>query len=198
MGERATPPSHRLKNLVNPTMPPHARGQKQSEMFVRLFAEHNRRIYTYITALLPNRTHAEEVFQNTSVVLWREFEHFRRDGDFVAWGCGIAFNQVRNFRRSQQRDRLVFSDDLLAALADRQLERGEVIDRRRAALAQCMTKLRPVDRELLRHCYQSGGSFKQAAEQIGRPANTVYKSLQRLRAALLECIQRTLKAEADT
>lgn len=178
--------------------PPTSRPTQQSELFVRLFAEHNRRLFTYITALIPNRTAAEEVFQNTSVVLWREFERFRPDGDFLAWACGVAFNQVRNYRRSVRRDRLVFSDELLAELAERQASRMDRVDHRRAALTQCMSKLRPVDRELLGQCYEGDDTFRRIAEQSGRPINTIYKALQRIRRSLLLCIERTLSSASDT
>ena len=59
-----------------------------------------------------------------------------------------------------------------------------------------MQQLRPQDRELVQRCYEPDVSFKEVAEQIGRPVNAVYKSLGRVRQALHECIQRKLSAES--
>ena len=60
---------------------------------------------------------AEDVFGETSVVLWREFAKFRPAADFAPWALAIAFNQVRKWRHQRERDRLVFSDALIAAVA---------------------------------------------------------------------------------
>ena len=48
----------------------------------------------------------------------------------------------------------------------------------------------------MRHCYgDSRVTFKTAARNLGRPVNTVYKALNRIRKVLYECIERTLAVE---
>ena len=48
----------------------------------------------------------------------------------------------------------------------------------------------------MRHCYgDSRVTFKSVAQTLGRPVNTVYKALNRIRKALYECIERTLSVE---
>ena len=67
---------------------------------------------------------------------------------------------------------------------------------RRDALRRCLEKLADKDRELVRHCYgDSRVTFKTVAQELGRPVNTVYKALNRIRKALYECIERTLAVE---
>jgi DNA-directed RNA polymerase specialized sigma24 family protein len=51
---------------------------------------------------------------------------------------------------------------------------------------------------LVQRCYsehESRETYKSIAEEIGRPVNTVYKALNRIRRSLHECIDRTLAAE---
>ncbi len=61
----------------NPSQPnPSAGGGDKTEEFVRLFAAHHNRLLAYILAMMHDRADAEEVFQETSLVLWREFDHF--------------------------------------------------------------------------------------------------------------------------
>ncbi len=177
---------------TNRDLPPEA-----YDTFVRLFAQHGQRVFAYILALLPNRTDAQEVFQETSVVLWREFANFRPDGDFGRWGCGIALNQVRKFRRQRQRDKLVFNDVLIEQLAEERLSGSDRLQQRQAALAECLKKLRAKDRDLIGRCYAGTNSYKAVAEQTGRPVNTVYKALTRIRRALMECIDRRLLQEGE-
>ena len=73
---------------------------------------------------------------------------------------------------------------------------AHVDDAPRAALAECLGKLRPGDRDLIERRYTPGVTAKQIAADLGRPANSVSKSLGRIRRMLLECIERTLRAAA--
>ncbi len=165
--------------------------------FMRLFSEHHQRVYAFIHSLVLDRADADEVFQETSVVLWRAFGDFRPEGNFLNWACGVALNQVRRFRRQRGRDRLVFSEPLLEMLAQDRAKREDRADLRRAALARCMRKLRGIDRTLVESCYGSGDSFKDIADQLSKPVNTVYHALSRIRRALHECIDRQVRKEVE-
>src|SRR5688572_13921046 len=55
------------------------------EAFAPLFSRNARRIYGFIMTLVFNHQDAEEVFQNTSIVLWNKFAEFRPDSNFFAW-----------------------------------------------------------------------------------------------------------------
>jgi RNA polymerase sigma-70 factor (ECF subfamily) len=166
-----------------------------SEEFMRLFALNQRRIYGYIVTLLPQHADAEEVLQQTNFVLWRRFADFRQDADFAAWAFGVARNEVRRYLRDRGRQVITLDDDLLELLADVHVEQGEMLNAQRTALAFCLDKLTPRDRELMEKCYGGDVSIKRIAEQLDRPLNTVYKAAGRLRRTLYECIQRRLAAE---
>lgn len=164
--------------------------------FARLFAQHDRWLFAYLVSLLGNAAHAEEVFQEVCVVLWREYEKFQFGTDFVRWVSVIAHHQVHRFRRQQKRVGPQLSDATVDLLADDAVERVDLLESRRDALRGCLDKLPDTDRQLVRCCYgDSRVSFKTAAERLGRPANTVYKALNRIRRALHQCIERTLAVE---
>jgi RNA polymerase sigma-70 factor (ECF subfamily) len=108
-----------------------------------------------------------------------------------------SFSQIANFevmkyRSRKKRDRMQFSDEFLETVSKEALERSDELEERRNALIECIQKLRPRDRELIQQRYAPGEKGKHLAEQIGRPANSVYQSLGRIRRALMECIQRRL------
>jgi RNA polymerase sigma-70 factor (ECF subfamily) len=165
------------------------------ETFVELIARHHRSLYAYIFAFLPSAADADDVFQQTCVTIWREFERFEPDSDFQKWSQAIAFNQIRNFRRKMRRDRHVFCDDVVEQMAEQRAEAPADGDARRRWLESCIELLRPRDRELLAVSYSGATTFKQAAEKLGRPANTVYKALNRIRRLLLECVERRAATE---
>ncbi len=72
----------------------------------------------YLAGLLPTQNDVDDVFQETCLVLWREFHQFRLGTNFGAWACTIAFNQVRAWRSRQKRESLVFSDEFLQLISD--------------------------------------------------------------------------------
>ena len=163
--------------------------------FVGLFAAHDRVIYKYILTLLGNAESADEVFQETSMVLWKKFGEFLPESNFGAWACRVAYFEVLKFRQTARRDRLLFSDDLVGALAEQRTADADVLEERRLALRECLKKLGPHDRVLIEHRYGGTETIKQIAKRLGRPANTLYKALERIRHTLFECINKTVSAK---
>jgi RNA polymerase sigma-70 factor (ECF subfamily) len=164
--------------------------------FVQLFTHHQRRLFLYILSQVSNPVEAEEILQETNVVIWSKSSKFQSGTNFLAWVSQIANFEVMKHRTRRRREKLVFSDEFLETVAQTILERSEELEMRRAALADCLEKLRPKDRVLIEQRYAPGERGKHLAEQIGRPANSVYQSLGRIRRTLLECIQQRLTAGA--
>ena len=165
------------------------------------FAEHLRRsqtrLYGYVHSLVRDLNDADDLFQQTALVLWKKFDEFDHGRSFFAWACGIARLEVANFLRGRGRQRLYFSDDLNLLLIEAQEEMSDAeLDDRRDALARCVEKLRQRDRELLAECYGEGSGVSEAAGRHGRSAQSVYNSLRRIRRSLFECVARTLAAES--
>lgn len=166
--------------------------------FARVFAQHDRWLFGYLLTLLGNPTDAEDVFQETCVVLWREYRSFDPSTNFMKWAGTVAFNQVRRFRRSLSRREKTLSDDVINLLSAEALDRSDVLEARRLALHGCLQKLPPSDRLIVEQCYAGGrGTIREAAIRLGRPANTVYKALNRIRRALHTCIDRQLLLEGS-
>jgi RNA polymerase sigma-70 factor, ECF subfamily len=166
-----------------------------SQDFVALFLAHQSRIYAFIVSLMRNRSDADDVLQETGLTLFQKFPTFQPGSDFVAWACRIAQHKVLDFGKRRGRDRLRFGSEMLEAIAAEYIERNEQIDLRLKALDGCMAKLPPRDRELLQRCYRSEVTIKVVAESLSRPVDTIYKGLRRIRAALHDCIQRSLARE---
>lgn len=166
------------------------------QQFAELFVTHQRRVYGFILTVVPHTADADEIFQDTSLILWKKIDSFELGSDFVAWANAIAFNLVRNYRAAKSRDRHLFSEDLMATIADRRIERAEELDDRLAALSTCLDKLAAGDRELVRLCYGGTESITQVAEQRNQSRNAVYQRLHRVRRKLVECIDHETQAEA--
>jgi len=87
------------------------------EAFARLFAQHDRWLFSYLVILLGSPADAEEVFQEVCVVLWREHEKFQLGTNFVSWVSVIANNQVHRFRAKNKRKNFPIDERLLGDVA---------------------------------------------------------------------------------
>lgn len=170
-------------------MPP-----QPSDEFVQLFTREQRGLYLYILAQTGNVAAAEDVLQETNLVIWSKVEHFTPNTNFTAWTRQIATYEILKSRQRRRRDRLTFSDEFLSVVAEEveaQSLNGEL---RRDALQHCLGKLNATDKELIERRYQPGNRGRELASELNRPANSVYQSLGRIRRSLFDCIQRQLAA----
>jgi RNA polymerase sigma-70 factor (ECF subfamily) len=168
----------------------------QHQQFARQFVLYQDRVYGYIVTMLPNRHDAEDVFQQTSLILWQKWDQFDQGRDFIGWACGIAHNEVRNFLRRRGHDRVVFSDKVMTDLADLRIESQPILEQRRTVLVDCMKKLDFLCREMLERSYAAGSSMKAVARQFRMTPNALYLRLRRIRRDLMECVHRTMSEDA--
>lgn len=167
-----------------------------SGRFLQLFAQHQRSVHAYIYSLVPSRVDADDVMQETSLVLWRKWGEFDPNRDFVRWACGIAFHEVLKLRRKVATNRCYFNDELLEKISAEAIRQSDELEGRHVALLSCLNKLGTRDRELIERRYQAKTTARQVASDLDRPASTVYKALARIRGALFDCVERTIAQEA--
>lgn len=168
-------------------------GAEGVEEFLRLFGTHRRRLYQFILSLVSNLQDAEDVLQETNIILWRKFADYQPGTNFYAWAARVAHFEVLKLRRKLSREAVLLDDAVLEQVAADARDGADSLEAVRDALQKCLQKLSPADRELIARRYGTGSRGKAVAEQLGRPANSVYKSLGRIRQALLECINRGLR-----
>ena len=79
------------------------------------------RLYAYVLTLLPNRADADDVLQETSLVMWDKFDPADPPADFLAWARRVAYHKVLDFyKKSRRADaRLEFDAQTASALASR-------------------------------------------------------------------------------
>ncbi len=160
-----------------------------TDEFVTLLMEHRHRLYAFISKQLINPADVEDVFQKTSVVLWKKMKHFDREGSFFHWACGIAFHEVLNFVKVQRRNKLHFDSELVHLIAEEAAQEIALSDSRLAALKHCMSSLSDRQQQILRRCYTGTDSITDVAKGLGRQRTALYKQLARLREKLLNCIR---------
>ena len=160
--------------------------------FVDLFSSHARRIYGYVYTMVPRWADADDVFQETSRVLWQKFGEYQSGTNFFAWARQVARYQVLFFRQRQQRSRVTFTDAFLDAVAAAAAENAERLEAEQRALAECMEKLKARERDIILSRFAPEATTKSVAARLGMTTDAVYKSLGRIQATLLKCIEETI------
>ena len=140
---------------------------------------------------VPQRSDAWDIVQDTAVALWRDFSKYDDSRPFCAWAIGYARMQVRRYFRSVQR-RARLSELAVEALMMAEEEFEVEREGRDLALRRCLEGLPCSQREMLTGYYFDERPIDELAALHRRSIEAVYKTLQRIRHNLLECINRRL------
>ena len=167
----------------------------RTEQFLRHYSGCETQLRAYLMALLGNWNDVEDVFQETTLALWRSFDEFSPGTNFMSWSKQIAFHRVLQFRVGKQRRGVPCSEAFLNAVHQTISSQSNQLESRLRALAGCVARLTEADRSLVAMRYESNRTIKEVATQVGRPANTLYKALERIRHALVVCVERTIARE---
>lgn len=178
-------------STTDPTPNP-SRAERADE-FALLFGRHARQIYAYIVTLIPHWADAEDVFQETSTILWEKFDEFTPGTNFRAWACQVAYYRAIWFRQRQKKVAVPFGEEFFRVVAEEAMQQEGLLEDRHVALGGCMQKLTQTDRSLVERCYAAGVTIKQVALELGRTPDATYKTLKRIHRELFDCVKTALR-----
>jgi len=161
-----------------------------SQLFEQEVENVQARLKTYLLATLGNVTDANDVLQETNLVVWRKREDFEPGTSFWAWTQKIAFFQVMAFRKKLSRNRIILDNDVAHMIAT---EAPEILDEdytRSKRLKSCLSELPEQQRKYVEGHYLEGKSLKKLAQQFQSTATAVSQTLYRARHNLLQCLTR--------
>lgn len=165
-----------------------------AEEFVVLLARHERLLGAYVMTLVPHPADADDILQDSKVIMWRHFHQFEPGTNFAAWARKIAFHQVLAFRKRRHRDKLDFSDEFLHSVAAEMESSSTHLETRERALHDCMGKLPTDHRQVLHLRYHEALSLEEMTSRLQRTTTALYRLLSRIRHALHTCITKSLAA----
>ncbi len=165
-----------------------------SDEFVLELTQAQQRLLSYIYRRVANREQAQEVLQQTNLVLCRKANEFEPGTNFNAWAVTVAHYQILCHRANVTRERLVFSDEVFAVVDGRD-EESLVHEEYRRILRFCYGKISQVNQELMKLRYQEGLSFQQVADELNKKISAVKVQVHRIRLNLKKCAQEQLKEQ---
>jgi RNA polymerase sigma-70 factor, ECF subfamily len=163
---------------------------ERARQFTDELRQCHHRLFNYVFALVRDINDAQDVFQETTIVLWKKYGEFQQGTNFAAWAFSVAQFKASEFLRSKRRYRARFSDEFVELIAATEL-RDETADTGvwQDNLDRCIEKLPPHQRQLLHDCYSGASSVAEIAASLGRPVRGLYNSLRTIREKLLVCIR---------
>ena len=167
------------------------------EQLLLLLTEHQQALFRYVFPLLPSEADARDVMQETSLALMRKFSQYDAAKPFLPWAYRFAYLQVLKHREKQQRGAVALSEDVLELLSAERQQHEPQLDARLQALDGCLQKLTPEDRELVTYRYDQRRSTEEIMQELSLTRRTLFRSLERVRRLLHECVTRQLQAEGQ-
>lgn len=170
-----------------------------SERFVSQLTAVQGALYAYVCVLLGGSHSADDVLQETNLVLWRKAHEFNPELSFTAWAYKIAFNQVLAYRKRRAGDRHLsnISDDSLGRIAAKVETQVDSLVQRAKLLDQCIEKLPDYQRRLIGLRYAEHVGVKAIANKLDKSENSVAATLYRARLALIDCVETQPKTGGD-
>ncbi len=167
------------------------------QRFLSLFLRSEREIFRYVAALVPNVADAEDIVQQTALMLWEKFDAYDPNQPFTPWACRFALNKTKQWIERRQRWQVLLEGGLVDELAQRREELLPEIETRLRHLEGCLNKLPAEQRSLIEGYYYRRESVEKLADDSGRTVAAAYKTLQRIRQALQTCIENAAKGAAS-
>ena len=165
---------------------------RATRVFEMLVRQNEAMLITYIRALVPDASLADDIFQDTMITAWRKFDDYDQTRPLGPWLRGIAANLIRNAGRKKAADLLIFSESVQefieTAVGALERQPGDEWADRMSELQTCLEQLPDRARQLIRDRYDEGMNAVQIAGKMEVSAASVRKRLQRIRDVLLKCL----------
>ncbi len=163
---------------------------------MQLALRHRTRIWSYLMALTRSPAQAEDLFQQTYLVICQKWRRYRPERDFVAWALTIARYEYLASVDPRRRREVLAEAEILEATVTEVEEESAVTAARREALRHCLALLGDRARRAFQLRYAEGLSHDVVAQGLQTSANAAYALLSRTRSRLRACIDQELQREA--
>jgi RNA polymerase sigma-70 factor (ECF subfamily) len=178
---------------LNGPLDPHREMRRQ---FARLWQQAEPHVQAFVFSMVPSFHDAEDLVQKLAEEVAVRFDEYDAARPFEAWVIWIARHRVIDHFRRARRDRHVFDESLIDAIAEAQVERARSVDPRAEALERCVERLPIKSRSLLDLRYVQNETPAAIADRLGSTAGSIRVQLHRVRESLAECIGKMTAGEA--
>lgn len=165
-----------------------------------LYARYRRKVMNYLYRYTGNRSSAEELTQDTFLRVVQNVHRYRPTGSVAGWIYRIAGNVGLNSLRDKPKVHEISLDEPME-LEGNSVNRSEVIPgpslrpdeeaiqtERDSAVQRALLQIPPLYREVMILCDIEGYPYREVADMLHCPINTVASRLARGRAQLAQLL----------
>lgn len=173
----------------------HQHAQSRLALIATRWAAAQPVVAAFIGSLVPSFHDAEDLLQHTAAAAITLQHEYDPELPFVNWAIGLARIEVLRYHRGKVRDmsRTIFDSETMEAVAAEFEREAPSLEAGRAALGECIGKLRGRLLEVVQMHYIEGLSTQVIGEKLGSNPSAVLAALHRARVALKQCVQRRLR-----
>jgi RNA polymerase sigma factor (sigma-70 family) len=168
------------------------------EAFAEVYDRYRPRLVRFVMRLMRRPELAEEVVNDTMIVVWQMAGRFRGASRVSTWILGIAYRTtLKRLRRISTRAEDSLDEEIPAtdgATPDIALSREQWRERIQRALQQ----LSPEQRAVVELTFYEGCSYREVAEIVGCPENTVKTRMFHARKRLRRLLQNPFAGKRQT
>lgn len=167
----------------------------QYEEAFRQVLAHRTMLKAYVQVIVRDPVLAEDIFSEVTIAIVRVWKRFDQTRSFEKWARGVARLVALTELRKRGREPVVLDEATLEGIGGDLDACGDEVElgARKEALQQCLEKLSPANRELIRLRYFEDQSYADIARLSGRTVGALYAALSRLHTVLLECVRHNLR-----
>jgi len=164
-----------------------------------IVTEHRDTVFGMLYSLLRDREMAEDLTQDTFVLLTRKINEIDVSRPILPWLLTSARNLAANARRRRSLEHRIFlQGDGIEQFWERfgSVTLGVDLSERLEALRDCREKMSPKQRDTIALFYEEHLSCEEIAERLKTATAAIYNRLARGRKSLHTCITHKLQADA--
>ncbi|HVX92922.1 MAG TPA: sigma-70 family RNA polymerase sigma factor [Candidatus Dojkabacteria bacterium] len=155
-----------------------------------IYNEYVEKIYKYFYVRVQSTEVSQDLTSTTFMKLIDKYDSFNPDkGNISQYIYTIARNTLIDYYRSNKNKKNVNIENI-EEVCNKEEDNSVVLDRNRDILMACIKKLPDEDQQLIHLRYTLEYSYKEIADELGLPINTVSIKIHRVHKKLKVILQK--------
>ena len=157
------------------------------DAFEYLVTCYEKPVYNYIVRVIKETTHAKDITQDTFIKIYLNRKKIDSDKNIKSWIFTIATNTAYDFLRSNKGRKSITLEDVdetIHALATYSYTEGLKTD-----VTKALSEIKPEYNKALTLYYKQGFDYKEIAEIMSSPINTIKTYIRRGKDQLQELLK---------
>ena len=162
-----------------------------NEFFEIIVREKYKTVYGFLFSMLRNQQLAEELTQDTFMLLLKKIEFIDRKSPILPWLLTTARNLAWNAQKRQNFENKIFlKGEASFEFWEAMDEQGLGIDQHLKALEHCIDELSEQQSEAVKMFYSDKLTCTEIASTLNVTVEAIYNRLSRIRKSLRRCIEK--------